>query len=368
MSVEFLDLGAAYRELRAEIDMAVSRVMASGWYILGPEVEAFEEEFAQFCEAAYAVGVANGLEALVLALRALEIGPGDEVIVPSNTFIATWLAVSEVGATLVPVEPVPDTHNIDPALLQAAVTDRTRAVIAVHLYGQPADLDAIAAVTRPRGIALIEDAAQAHGARYKGRRIGAHGDIVCWSFYPAKNLGAMGDGGAVTTDDARIADRVRVIGNYGSRKKYLNDVHGMNSRLDPLQAALLRVKLRYLDCWNDRRRAIAVRYLDTCADIAVTPPAVPGWAEPVWHLFVVRCADRGGLQAHLDASDIRTQMHYPIAPAQQPAYRVVAQSLPPQPIAERLASEVLSLPIGPHQSDAHTERVVEALRRYRPAS
>lgn len=367
MSVEFLDLGAAYKELRTEIDKAVSRVMASGWYILGPEVEAFEEEFAAYCEAAHSVGLANGLEALVLALRALEIGPGDEVIVPSNTFIATWLAVSEVGATLVPVEPVSETGNVDPALLEAAVTDRTRAVIAVHLYGQPADLDAIAAVTKPRGIALIEDAAQAHGARYKGRRIGAYGDIVCWSFYPAKNLGAMGDGGAVTTEDAQIADRVRLIGNYGSRKKYLNEVRGMNSRLDPLQAAILRVKLQHLDEWNDRRRAIADRYLDACADIVVTPPAVPEWAEPVWHLFVVRSADRAGLQAHLDAFEIRTQMHYPIAPAQQPAYRQIAHSLAPQPIAERLAAEVLSLPIGPHQSHADTERVINALRRYRPA-
>jgi dTDP-4-amino-4,6-dideoxygalactose transaminase len=365
MTVEFLDLGAAYRELKLEIDDAVARVLASGWYILGPEVDAFERKFSAYCEAGHAIGVANGLEALVLSLRALDIGPGDEVIVPSNTYIATWLAVTEVGAKPVPVEPNPDTHNIDTARLEAAITPKTRAIIVVHLYGQSADLDAVSAIARAHGLAMIEDAAQAHGALYKGRRIGAHGNAVCWSFYPAKNLGAMGDGGAVTTDDPQLADRVRVLANYGSRKKYFNEVRGMNSRLDPLQAAILNVKLEHLDAWNDRRRRISKIYLAAFGDIGIGLPAVPSWAEPVWHLFVVRTPDRTALQAHLERAGIKTQMHYPLAPSQQPAYQVEAQTLPPLPIALQLASEVLSLPIGPHQSLSDTERVVAAMKNYR---
>ena len=251
--IPFLDLGAAYRELKTEIDAAVHRVLDSGWYILGPEVEAFEAEWAAFCEADHAVGVANGLDALILALRALDIGAGDEVIMPS-TYVATWLAVTAVGARPVPVEPDPATHNIDPGRIAAAITSATRAILPVHLYGQPADLDPILALARSRGIAVVEDAAQAHGARYKGQGIGAHGDAVCWSFYPGKNLGALGDGGAVTTNRTDLADRIRVLGNYGSRVKYVNEVQGVNSRLDPIQAAVLRAKLRHLDAWTERRR------------------------------------------------------------------------------------------------------------------
>jgi dTDP-4-amino-4,6-dideoxygalactose transaminase len=359
MTVEFLDLGAAYRELQAEIDEAVSRVLASGWYIFGPEVDAFEDEFATYCESKHAIGVANGLDALVLSLRAMEIGAGDEVIVPSNTYIATWLAVSEVGAKPVPVEPNPDTHNIDPTRLEAAINSKTRAIIAVHLYGQPVDLEAISTIAHAHGVALIEDAAQAHGARYKGQRIGAHGDAVCWSFYPAKNLGAMGDGGAVTTNDPQLADRIRILGNYGSRKKYFNEVRGVNSRLDPLQAAILRVKLRHLDSWSDRRRQIAGLYADAFKDTNLGLPFVPNWAEPVWHLFVVRSKNRDLLQAHLGKADIKTQLHYPMAPAKQPAYQDLA--LPPLPIAEQLASEILSLPIGPHQTQSDTDKVIKAV-------
>ena len=240
MKIPFLDVGAASRELKPEIDAAIARVLDSGWYVLGPEVEAFEAEWAMYCQAQHAVGVANGLDALHLALRAMAVGPGDEVIVPSNTYIATWLAVSQCGATPVPVEAIEATYNIDPALIEAAITPRTKVILTVHLYGQPADLDSILAIGRKHGLRVLEDAAQAHGARYKGRRIGAHGDAVAWSFYPGKNLGALGDGGAVTTNDPQIADRIRVLRNYGSRVKYVNEVEGYNSRLDPLQAAVRR--------------------------------------------------------------------------------------------------------------------------------
>ena len=258
--IPFLDLRASYLELKSDIDRAIARVVDGGWYILGPEVEAFEAEYGVYCGAKHAIGVANGLDALHLALRALGVGAGDEVIVPANTYIATWLAVSQCGATPVPVEPDERTFNIDPAFIEAAITTRTRVILPVHLYGQPADLDPILEVARKHGLCVLEDAAQTHGARYKGRRLGAHGDAVAWSFYPGKNLGAMGDGGAVTTNDPQIADRIRVLRNYGSRAKYVNEVQGFNSRLDPLQAAILRVKLTHLDEWNARRAAIARQY------------------------------------------------------------------------------------------------------------
>lgn len=362
MSIPFFDLAAAYREQKAEIDAAVGRVLESGWYIQGPETTAFERDFAAYCGVDHAIGVANGLDALVLTLRALDIGPGDEVIVPSNTFIATWLAVSEVRALPVPVEPIPDTHNIDPARLAEAITPQTRAVIAVHLYGQPADLDPILAVTKQHGLRLIEDAAQAQGAEYRGRRIGAHGDAACWSFYPAKNLGAMGDGGGVTTNDAALADKIRVLGNYGSRKKYHNEVQGKNSRLDPLHAAILAVKLTKLDEWNARRRAIADRYIAELADTRLILPSVPEWATPVWHQFVVRSTTRDADMQALAALGIPTQIHYPLAPSQQPAYADLALRRP-VPIAEQLASEVFSLPIGPQQTPDATAEIIAAVRK-----
>lgn len=362
MKVPFLDLRASYNELKYEIDAAVQRVLNSGWYILGPEVEAFEAEWAAYCEANYAVGLANGLDALILALRALDIGPGDEVIVPSNTYIATWLAVTAVGARPVPVEPDPATHNIDPARISTALTVATRALLPVHLYGQPADLDPLLAVARQHGLAVIEDAAQAHGARYKGRRIGAHGDVVCWSFYPGKNLGALGDGGAVTTNRADLADRIRVLRNYGSRVKYVNEVQGMNSRLDPIQAAVLRVKLPHLDAWTDRRRAIAAAYAEGLKDSGLTLPQVPDWADPAWHLYVVRAPDRDGLQRRLSEAGIGTLIHYPIPPHMQAAY--AGLRLPPDalPLARRLADEVLSLPIGPQLGTEDVEKTVWSLK------
>jgi dTDP-4-amino-4,6-dideoxygalactose transaminase len=337
MKVPFLDLAAPYAELREDIDAATARAVASGWYILGPEVARFETDFAAFCGAAEAVGVGNGLDALILALRAAEIGAGDEVIVPSNTFVATWLAVTEVGARPVPVEPDPATCNIDPDRIEAAITPRTRAILPVHLYGQPADLDPILEIATRHGVRVIEDAAQAHGARYRGRRIGAHGDMTCWSFYPGKNLGAMGDAGGITTDDPALAERLRMLRNYGSREKYVNEVAGLNSRLDPIQAAILGVKLARLDAWTERRRAIAARYLEGLADTGLILPHVPDFADPVWHLFVVRHPARDAVQAGLAAAGIDTLIHYPIPPHAQQAYRALGLTDADLPLAASLA-------------------------------
>ena len=364
--IPFLDVGAAYRELRDDIDQAVARVLASGWYVLGPEVDAFEGEYAGYVEAAHCVSVANGLDALQLGLLALGVGPGDEVVVPSNTYVATWLAVSHCGATPVPVEPVEATHNMDPDLLQRAITARTKVILPVHLYGQPADMDPILRIAREHGLRVLEDAVQAHGSRYRDRRIGGHGDAVAWSFYPGKNLGAYGDGGAVTTDDSDVADRLRVLRNYGSRTKYVNEVRGFNSRLDPLQAATLRVKVPRLDEWNARRAAIARAYLDGLADTGLVLPQVPEWADPAWHLFVVRHPRRERLQRLLEERGVQTLIHYPIPPHRQQAYADAA--FDEQPVASRLAEEVLSLPMGPHLSEEHLERTLAAVREAAPAA
>jgi dTDP-4-amino-4,6-dideoxygalactose transaminase len=361
MSVTFLDLRAAYLELKDEIDSAVSRVLDSGWYVLGPEVETFESEFSGYCGVDHAVGVADGLDALHIALRAMGVKPGDEVIVPSHTYIATWLAVSQCGATPVPVEPDIRTYNIDPELIEQAITPRTKVILPVHLYGQPADMDSILAIARKHGLLVLEDAAQAHGARYKGRRIGGHGDAVAWSFYPGKNLGAMGDGGAITTNNAELAARMRVLRNYGSSTKYVNEVQGYNSRLDPIQAAVLSVKLKHLDSWNARRSAIAEQYLQRLGAGGVTVPHVPEWAEPVWHLFVVRHPQRTSFQAGLSAAGVNTLIHYPIPPFRQAAYAEAGWSAPAYPLASRLADEVLSLPIGPHMSAADVDSVVTSI-------
>jgi dTDP-4-amino-4,6-dideoxygalactose transaminase len=366
MSVPFLGLGAAYNELQAEIESAVLASMRAGWYILGPEVEAFESDFAAYCEAAHCVGVANGLDALHLALRAMGVGPGDEVIVPSNTYIATWLAVSQCGATPVPVEPDARTFNIDPGLIEAAITPRTKLILPVHLYGQPADLDPILAIARKHGLKVLEDGAQAHGARYKGKRIGAHGDAVAWSFYPGKNLGALGDGGAVTTSDPEIADRIRVLRNYGSRVKYVNEVQGYNSRLDPVQASVLRVKLRYLDEWNARRTGIASRYHAALGSARLELPARPEWASPVWHLYVIRTPRRDSLQHYLGTAGIGTLIHYPIPPHLQQAYEDRGYKRGDFPIAEAMAEEVLSLPMGPQLSVQDQAKAIAALQGYEP--
>jgi dTDP-4-amino-4,6-dideoxygalactose transaminase len=364
--VPFLDLEAATAEIRVELDTALGRVLASGRYVLGPEVEAFEREFAAFVGTEHCVGVGNGLDAIELALRALGVGIGDEVIVPSNTYIATWLAVTRLGALVVPVEPDSETFNLDPGRIEAAITPRTRAIIAVHLYGQPADIDPILGVARRRGIRVVEDAAQAHGARYKGRPVGSLGDAAAWSFYPTKNLGALGDGGAITTNDPAVADRVRALRNYGSRTKYVNEVRGVNSRLDELQAAVLRVKLPLLEEWNERRRRVAARYLDGLHGTALRlPPAAPR-VDPVWHLFVVRSEARDRLQQHLTKSGVQTLIHYPIPPNLQGAYADLAYPVGAFPIAERIHGECLSLPIGPHLTDAQVGAVIDAVRSFDP--
>jgi dTDP-4-amino-4,6-dideoxygalactose transaminase len=360
--IPFLDVGAAYRELKAEIDVAIRRVLDAGWYILGPEVEAFEAEWATYCDTNYAVGVANGLDALTLALRALEVGPGDEVIVPSHTYIATWLAVTAVGARPVPVEPDPTTFNIDPGLVENAITPATKVLLPVHLYGQPANLDPILALASRYGLNVVEDAAQAHGARYKDRRVGGHGDVACWSFFPGKNLGAVGDAGAITTNRADIADRVRVLRNYGSREKYNNEIPGVNSRLDPVQAAVLRTKLRYLDAWTDRRRATAAAYTRGLEETGLILPSETDWAEPVWHLYVVRSVVRDQLQARLATAGVGTLIHYPVPPHMQRAYRNLGFSERDLPLAKRLSDEVLSLPMGPQLSTNDVDLVIDAVR------
>jgi dTDP-4-amino-4,6-dideoxygalactose transaminase len=360
--IPFLDVPAAYAELSNELDEAARGVMASGQFVLGPEVTAFEEEFAAYCGTRHAIGVGNGLDALRLILLGYGVGQGDEVIVPSNTFIASWLAVSQAGATPVPVEPDPETHNVTAEAVEGVITASTKAIMPVHLYGQPAEMDPLAALGRERGIPVVEDAAQAQGARYRGRRAGSLSDAAGFSFYPGKNLGALGDAGAVTTDDDDLAERVRMLRNYGSKVKYHHDAAGTNSRLDSLQAAFLRVKLRRLDEWNERRRAVAAEYLERLADVdGLVLPSVAEWAEPVWHLFVVRHRRRDDLQARLNEAGVDTIIHYPIPPHRTGAY---AEAFSPGelPLAERLGDEVLSLPMGPHLPVEDARRVAVAVR------
>ena len=358
MKIPFLELKPTYDELRDELDSAYHRVMDSGWYLLGNEIESFEAGFAKYCEAKHCVAVGNGLDALHLTLRAYDIGAGDEVIVPTNAFIATWLAISYAGATPVPVEPDPKTFNLDPGRIQAALTRQTKAIMPVHLYGQPADMDPIMSIARKHGLKVIEDNAQAQGARYKGRRTGSLGHAAGHSFYPGKNLGAFSDAGAVTTNDGDLAGRIRTLRNYGSKKKYYNDVKGFNSRLDELQAAFLRVKLKKLDEWNDRRRSVAALYLTelrSAANLAL--PFVPEWAEPVWHLFVVRHPKRDALQQKLAAADIGTLIHYPVPVHLSGAYSDGKWLRGSFPMAEELSDTVLSLPMGPHLAKEQTRFV-----------
>jgi len=360
-SIPFLDLKAIQQVHGETLRSAFERVLDSGWYILGEEVCKFEEEYAAYCGVRACVGVANGLDALVLALRALDIGPGDEVLVPGNTYIATWLAVTQVGATPVPVEPLPSTANLDPARLACALTSRTRAILPVHLYGQPADLEPIIAFAASHGLKVVEDAAQAHGASYMGRKIGAHGDIVAWSFYPGKNLGALGDGGAITTNDLDLAQRVRVLRNYGSRRKYHNEVVGYNSRLDELQAAFLRAKLHHLDAENHHREMIAKRYLDGLVDAPVQPFELTNRCQSAWHLFVIRHAQRAALASALSERGIATMIHYPVPPHLQPAYAHLKMPVGALPISEVLHQQVLSLPMGPTMTLEDADRVIGAI-------
>lgn len=360
--IPFLDLHATYAELKVELDAAYHEVMDSGWYLLGAQLEAFEREFAAYIGVKHCIGVGNGLDALHLSLLAMDLKAGDEVIVPSNTYIATWLAASYAGAMPVPVEPDPRTYNLDPNAIEAAITPRTRAIIPVHLYGQPADMDPILAIARKYNLRVLEDAAQSHGALYKGQRVGGFGDAAGWSFYPGKNLGAFGDGGAVTTNDDELAERIRMLRNYGSRVKYVNEVQGFNSRLDEIQAAMLRVKLRHLDEWNARRRAIAAMYLEALEGTQLVLPYVPLWAGPAWHLFVVRSTQRERLHQQLHLAGIATLIHYPIPPHMQAAYKQRDIREGSLPIAEAIHREVLSLPIGPHLSEGQALQAIQAIR------
>lgn len=362
MTVPFLDLKAAHQELRGELDAAIARVLDSGWFVLGQEVEGFEAEFADYCGAVHCVGVNSGLDALELLIRGHGIGPGDEVVVPAHTFVATWLGVSRAGAAPVPAAVVPGTFNLDPEAAEAAITARTRALMPVHLYGQPADMDGLRAVAERHGLLLLEDAAQAQGARLGERRAGALADGAAFSFYPGKNLGALGDSGAIVTDDEALAEQLRLRRNYGSRRKYHHDIVGTNSRLDELQAAALRVKLAHLDEWNARRARLAARYLSELAGVeAITLPEVLPAAEPVWHLFVVRHPDRDGFQQALRERGVETLIHYPVPPHQSGAYAGIDAPRQQLEGAEELAAQVLSLPMGPHVSEEQAAAVVEAV-------
>jgi dTDP-4-amino-4,6-dideoxygalactose transaminase len=364
-SVPYLDLARGTQALGAEIELAMRRVVQSGRLIGGPEVEAFEAGFAAYCGAWGMVGCGNGLDALILALKAWGIGQGDEVIVPAHTFIATALAVDEVGATPVLVDVEPDTGLIDLARTAEAIGPRTRAIVPVHLYGHPVDMDGLAAVIGGRDIKVLEDACQAHGARYKGRRCGSLGDAAAFSFYPTKNLGGLGDGGAVTTRDPGLAQRVRMLANYGSREKYRHEMLGRNSRLDPLQAAVLGVKLEHLDVWNARRSELALRYVMGLGDIrALQLPAVRAWAEPVWHVYPVRAGGlRDELQAFLAERGVGTNIHYP-EPVHLQACYAGRWARGDFPVAEALAGSVLSLPLDPTHTNREIDFVIARVREF----
>lgn len=360
-TVAFLDLRPTYDAAREAIDAALLRVAGSGWFLLGQELAVFEAAYAKYCGVKYCAGVANGLDALALALRALGVGADDEVIVPSNTYIATWLAVSACGARPVPVEPDPRTYNMDPARVEAAITVRTKVILPVHLYGQIADMDALNAIAARYGLKVLDDCAQTHAARYRGRPAGGLADISAWSFYPGKNLGAFGDGGGVTTNDSVLDEKLRLIRNYGSRVKYHNEIKGVNSRLDEIQAAVLSAKLPKLEAATNERRAIAAQYLQGMRGAALTLPHVQEHVDPAWHLFVVRHTDRDGLQARLAERGVSTLIHYPVAPHQQPAYAELGYAAGDFPIAEAIHREVLSLPIWPGMGQERIDRVIGAV-------
>jgi dTDP-4-amino-4,6-dideoxygalactose transaminase len=366
LNIPFLDLKAPYLEFKDEFDSAYRRVMESGWYVFGSEVEAFEAEFAQYCMTKHCIGVANGLDALYLILRGLDIGPGDEVLVPSNTFIATWLAVSRTGAKAVPVEPDAATFNIDAGRIKENITSRTRVVMPVHLYGQCCAMDEILDLAGKHNLAVVEDSAQAHGAEYKGARAGGFGRAAGFSFYPGKNLGAMGDAGAIVTNDDALARKVRLLRNFGSEKKYYNEMQGINSRLDPLQAAFLRVKLRLaLDVWNKRRESIADHYANKLRGLKnLIIPFVPLWAKPVWHLYVIRLSRRDALQKALSDAGVGTLIHYPVPPHLSAAFTDYGYNKGDFPIAETLADTVLSLPIGPHLDPADADKIADVILKF----
>jgi dTDP-4-amino-4,6-dideoxygalactose transaminase len=365
MNIPFMRFDRMHAPIRDALIAASTGVIDSGWYILGENVAAFEKSFADYCETGYAIGVGNGLEALHLALRVLKIGTGDEVIVPSNTYIATLLAVSYTGATPVLAEPRLATYNLDPDAFKAAITPRTRAVIPVHLYGQPCEMDAIMALSNEYGLKVIEDNAQSQGARYLGRRTGSWGHLNATSFYPGKNIGALGDGGALTTNEYAFDQATRKWRNYGSEVKYYNQVQGYNSRLDELQAAFLKIKLAHLDAWNQERQRLARVYTQALQNLGdlVLPIEAPG-AESVYHLYVIRTADRNGLQEFLGKQGIGTLIHYPVPPHLQEAYRHQGWQAGQFPMAETIAHSALSLPLYPGLTDEEQAYIIRQIQSY----
>jgi dTDP-4-amino-4,6-dideoxygalactose transaminase len=366
-AIPLVDLQAQYAAIQADVDTAIRRVVTSAQFIMGPDVAAFEREFAAYCDTLQAVGVASGTAALELVLRALGVGPGDEVVTVAHTFIATAEAITVTGATPVLVDIDPATYTMDPAAFAAAITPRTRAVIPVHLYGQPADMPAICALAARAGVAVIEDAAQAHGAAWAGKSVGGFGDAACFSFYPGKNLGAYGDAGAVTTHRAELAEIVRKLRNHGRQSKYLHEVVGYGHRLDTLQAAILRAKLPYLTAWTEARRRLARRYTEKLADTGLVLPAVAPDANPVWHLYVVCTPAREELLAELNEAGIGAGVHYPVPLHLQPAYRHLGVEEGALPVTERVAQTCLSLPLYPEMNDAQQDRVIEVVAAFAEA-
>ena len=360
IKVKFLDVGWTYSSIKEEIDHAIENVLKSGSFVLGEESFLFEKEFAQYVGAVDSVGVASGLDALFLSLKVLGVSEGDEVIVPAHTFIATWLAVTMCGAKIVPAEVLPLTHNIDPEDVASKITERTKAIIPVHLYGLPADLERLNQISRERGVPLVEDAAQCHGARFDDRPIGASDACVAWSFYPGKNLGAFGDGGAISTNDSEIATKLRTLRNYGSKEKFIHLERGFNSRLDEIQAAILRVKLRHLDQWNARRKAIAEIYDEQLKVLPLVLPVVPTNSTHTYHLYVVQVTDRDDVRRKLLDLGIETGVHYPTPIYQQIAYQSEFQGFHSAE-TESLSASALSLPIGPHLTDSDALQVCAAL-------
>lgn len=361
--IKFLDLQKINERFRDEIDARIKAILDCGWYLQGKENDRFAQHFAEYCGTKYALGVANGLDAINLILRAYGFGPGDEIIVPANTFIATILAVSQNGCTPVLVEPDIDTYCINPDLIEAAITSKTKAILLVHLYGQAVQMEKIWALAEKYNLKVIEDAAQAHGAYYQGKRVGNLGDAAAFSFYPGKNLGALGDAGGITTNDKDLYEKVKAIANYGSDYKYHHICKGVNSRLDEIQAAVLDIKLAHLDADNARRREIATLYRKHIQNPAIILPQAYEEDAHVWHVFVVRCKDRAALQKHLEAHDIQTNIHYPTAPHKQGAYTEWQNEI--YPITEEIHDTVMSLPISPVMTDAEVQEVIKVVNSFK---
>lgn len=362
--IPFLNLHEINARHREELHKALDHVIDSGWFILGKQCQQFEEEFARYCGTNYAIGVANGLEALFLSLLAHGIKAGDEVIVPSNTYIATWLAVTHIGATVVPIEPDILTYNIDPRLIERAITPRTKAIIPVHLYGNVASMDAICEISKKHKLFILEDGSQAHGAELNSKKVGQLGDAAAFSLYPGKNLGALGDGGIITTNDEALARELTTLRNYGSNKKYHNEIIGYNSRLDELQAAFLMVKLRCLDQDNQRRVEIAEAYNQAFKEInSLILPQITNNSKPVWHLYTIRCQNRTEVTGRLNAKGIATMIHYPIPPHAQKAYEHLNFTNHAFPIANEIHRTVFSLPISPVMSDKDVQQVINAVKQ-----